>query len=205
MTNRIMTAIIYSSLLAPGIAGAVELRAGLYRYDGGAGQYGFLDSQHVICDGCSRPPIQPIAPPPLSAGCGEDVPPQTVIEVPESCGEKEEKSEPITKGAVSESLATVYFRFNEAVLREKEKQRIREVLLKHPEPVAVRITGHACRIGAHAYNMRLSQKRAEAVAVYLRLLGIRVVGVEGLGDSRPLGGPLERDRRTEILISKRSF
>lgn len=50
------------------------------------------------------------------------------------------------------------------------------------------ITGHTDRLGSQAYNLRLSQHRAETVAQMLRSLGVAAgsVGVRGVGEAEPV-------------------
>ena len=51
----------------------------------------------------------------------------------------------------------------------------------------IRIIGHTDRIGAKAYNQKLSLKRARAVAGYLQRQGVTVpIDVEGRGSSEPV-------------------
>ena len=201
MPYRKMIAFFLPALLAPAVAGAANLRAGLYRYDGGVGLYTLLDGQHVICDNCRQPPILPGAPPMLAASIGEEPAAQIVVEAPT---ETIETVNGATVQAPSEEpLVTVYFLFNDAALSQEEKCRIRQAVLDHPGPVTVRVAGHACRIGTHDYNKDLSMRRAKAVATYLRFLGLQVASIEGFGDARSLGGPLAKDRRSEILIKER--
>jgi OOP family OmpA-OmpF porin len=53
----------------------------------------------------------------------------------------------------------------------------------------VRITGHADRIGSDAYNMRLSQRRAESVKGYLVRQGAisaDKIEAQGVGESQPV-------------------
>ncbi len=80
------------------------------------------------------------------------------------------------------------------------------VLVRHTAAGMV-VLGYTDASGAPAYNLRLSQRRAEAVAAYLVAKGVsseRVRG-EGRGESEPVtgaSGPLPRSlsRRVEILI-----
>jgi len=70
----------------------------------------------------------------------------------------------------------VFFDFDSHVLREEEKKKLDRVKGR------VRLTGHASPEGSEKYNLRLSQKRAESVAEYLKEKGVEVLEVKGLGE-----------------------
>jgi len=60
--------------------------------------------------------------------------------------------------------------------------------LKGLEYDVITVTGHTDRIGSHAYNMKLSTRRAEAVKAYLVVKGInsRTIEAVGYGESQPI-------------------
>mgnify|MGYP000964900186 CR=1 FL=1 len=80
----------------------------------------------------------------------------------------------------------------------------------------VQLSGHTDRIGKRAYNMKLSQRRAEAVKRYLvtKYLRPEVIETSGVGPDRPVTKPgdcanmefnaligcLQPDRRVEIAV-----
>lgn len=68
------------------------------------------------------------------------------------------------------------FTFNKATLSSAAKTRIdNDVLPKLSNCAKVEIvlvTGHTDRLGSHPYNQRLSEKRADAVAAYLKSKGV---------------------------------
>jgi outer membrane protein OmpA-like peptidoglycan-associated protein len=106
----------------------------------------------------------------------------------------------------SRPLATVYFTLNSSRLRPAEKRRLREAVAAGiNSEVVVRIEGHTCRIGTAAYNRKLSRGRAHVVSSYLKSLGVPIREVIGLGKAHPLGGPLSKDRRAEIIIRERNY
>ena len=84
--------------------------------------------------------------------------------------------------------------------------RLAEAIVHRPGSTAV-IDGHTDDQGDEAYNQALSQRRAEAVAIYLEKKGIERarLTVRGHGESRPVA-PNDsdesrgRNRRVEILI-----
>lgn len=116
---------------------------------------------------------------------------------------------PIEKGA-SIRLNNVFFDFDKYVLKEAsypELNRTIEILKKHAEIRAL-VSGHTDDIGTPGYNMRLSQKRAQAVVDYLIEGGIDPsrLDAQGFGETRPVVSNddeeegRELNRRVEIKI-----
>ncbi|MBM3560422.1 MAG: OmpA family protein, partial [Alphaproteobacteria bacterium] len=73
--------------------------------------------------------------------------------------------------------------------------------------VKIRSTGHADRSGSDAYNMRLSQRRADAVKAELVRLGLKAsdIAVVARGEANPLvpkadGVREPQNRRVEIVF-----
>ena len=84
-------------------------------------------------------------------------------------------------------------------------------LLIAPPNLAVRVTGHADRLGPTAYNQALSNRRAESVRRYLIDKGMKPedIQIEAKGEAAPIthckGGPnpntiacLAPNRRAEL-------
>jgi outer membrane protein OmpA-like peptidoglycan-associated protein len=70
--------------------------------------------------------------------------------------------------------------------------------------VAFRILGHTDSRASDAYNMRLSERRADAVAGIARAAGARVAEVRGLGERQPkasnsTAAGMAENRRVEII------
>lgn len=113
-------------------------------------------------------------------------------------------------------LRTVYFPFNSSALTADAKGKLNKLsaMLKSDKVKAVKIVGYTDVIGSDSYNQGLSEKRANAVAAYLRSKGIKVTGkseVRGLGKTSSaadcegkkgaaLHACLWRDRRAEVEI-----
>jgi OOP family OmpA-OmpF porin len=118
----------------------------------------------------------------------------------------------------------VLFEFDRAVLRDAEGDKL-ERLLAGPRAKALRIdaVGHADRIGPAAYNLRLSQRRADAVKSYLlkkKEIGPAAVRTSARGELEPASGDacvgmgaeirrnlglvecLQPDRRVEVSIDR---
>ena len=120
-------------------------------------------------------------------------------------------------GVIGSEMRTVYFNFNSSALTPAAKTKLNNLAasLKSNRVSSVRIVGFADMIGTESYNLRLSQKRANAVAAYLRGRGVKVMGkseVRGLGETSSKSecsgvakGKAEqaclwRDRRVEVEI-----
>lgn len=118
--------------------------------------------------------------------------------------------------SLSSELRTVYFEFNSSRLTAASKAKLNSLAaaLKSSSVKAVSIVGFADEIGSDSYNQRLSEKRANSVAAYLRSKGIKVTGgsqVRGLGETSSMSecedvtgkaqrACLWRDRRVEVEI-----
>ncbi|MEM7494784.1 MAG: OmpA family protein [Myxococcota bacterium] len=104
---------------------------------------------------------------------------------------------------------TVWFGFDQSVLRDQDLFALRQVvqsLKKDPESTVV-IEGHADNRGAPDYNLALSERRAGSVERYLQRLGIagkrmRKVpyGSERPADSRDSEEAWAKNRRCEIVV-----
>lgn len=103
----------------------------------------------------------------------------------------------------------VFFDWNQATITPAA----REVLVKAAgaakagEKTQIALTGHTDRSGGDAYNMKLSEARAEAVKAELSSLGIpaNIISLSARGESDPLvqtkdGIREPQNRRVEILI-----
>jgi len=64
---------------------------------------------------------------------------------------------------------------------------VANILNSHPEIVSVTVEGHTDNQGAVAYNIKLSERRANAVVAYLALKGVRQpMRAPGYGASSPV-------------------
>jgi outer membrane protein OmpA-like peptidoglycan-associated protein len=107
---------------------------------------------HYICD--------PIIPPPPAAPVAEAAPPPPPPPPP-----------PAQERIV---LRGVHFDFNRANIRPDARPILDEaadILSKHPN-VTVDVNGYCDVIGGFAYNLKLSQRRSDAVADYLESKGV---------------------------------
>ena len=104
----------------------------------------------------------------------------------------------------------VHFQFDSATLRPESTPVIDQVaatLLGHPEIGRVEVQGHTDATGGAAYNLDLSQRRAEAVVAALVARGVapeRLVA-RGYGFTRPIADDATeegraRNRRVEFQV-----
>ena len=103
----------------------------------------------------------------------------------------------------------VFFDWDKADLTERAKQIITEAAgaARKPQTTRIEVAGHADRSGTPAYNQKLSQRRADAVAAELVRQGIgrNEIAVSAYGETRPLvptadGVREPQNRRVEIVL-----
>jgi OOP family OmpA-OmpF porin len=88
--------------------------------------------------------------------------------------------------------AETLFDFDKAIVRADGKAILdKDVVSKmkqYPQVEVVLVTGHADRIGTDAYNMALSQRRADAVKEYLVAQGVDKSRIEtaAKGEAEPV-------------------
>jgi len=113
------------------------------------------------------------------------------------------------------------FAFDKAIVKPAGKQQLDKLAadLRGANFDVITVTGHTDRIGTHAYNMKLSTRRAEAVKAYLvEAAGIPAgkIAARGTDGSDPVTKPgeckgkkatkaliacLQPDRRVEVEVS----
>jgi outer membrane protein OmpA-like peptidoglycan-associated protein len=106
-------------------------------------------------------------------------------------------------------LRNIFFDYDKATLRDEstaELERLREILVDNPT-IKVEISGHTDNVGSDAYNLDLSDRRAQSVVSYLVEKGIdesRMIA-KGYGEGQPLATNdtpegRQENRRTEFKI-----
>lgn len=106
-------------------------------------------------------------------------------------------------------LRNVHFDTGQATMKTSSFRALRDLVdaMKRKTTMVVEIAGHTDDVGADIDNLRLSQKRAEAVQSYLFRLGIprnRVIA-KGYGETEPVAKNdsntnRAKNRRTEVRI-----
>jgi uncharacterized repeat protein (TIGR01451 family) len=142
-----------------------------------------------------------LAGPPENRGCPDrDRDGDTVVDRLDNCpdepgtvpnrGCKEKQLAVLDNGRI-EILDIVYFKTNKAVIQPRSfplLDSVANIIKNHPELPTITIEGHTDDRGNDAYNLDLSQRRAESVRRYLIAKGIdggRLVA-KGYGESRPI-------------------
>jgi outer membrane protein OmpA-like peptidoglycan-associated protein len=86
----------------------------------------------------------------------------------------------------------VTFDFNQATLTQIGQDAALELVeaVKEQRPDRIVLIGHADRRGSDAYNMKLSESRAQAVAAFLKQNGVETpIVTEARGATEPVGAP----------------
>ncbi len=101
-------------------------------------------------------------------------------------------------------IPNVYFDFDKSTLRpegKKELDKLADQLLGSKEYV-VEVGGHTDNIGTEAYNMKLSEKRAQTVVKYLLTKGVNnaYVSSENYGEDNPA---VKNDSRKNRQLNRR--
>lgn len=117
---------------------------------------------------------------------------------------------PIEKDAII-TLNNVFFDFDKAILKSESKPELDRLIktLTERTTMIIEVDGHTDSIGSEAYNLSLSERRAKAVANYLKENGVDggKITVKFFGESQPAttnNTPEGRskNRRVEFKIIK---
>jgi len=108
------------------------------------------------------------------------------------------------------SLSDVLFDFNQASLKPGAKEKLAKVsgILSVYPTLHMNVEGHTDSVGSDDYNLKLSQRRADAVRDYLTSNGISSANVQsvGLGKADPVASNdtaagRQQNRRVEMVVS----
>lgn len=98
-------------------------------------------------------------------------------------------------------LRAVYFDFDKSNIRPDARPVLDEAvqLLKDEGTAAIVSEGHTDSVGSDAYNMRLSNRRADSVKRYLADHGVAAsrISTEGFGESKPVATNATADGRQQ--------
>lgn len=108
----------------------------------------------------------------------------------------------------------IHFEYNRAVIEKVSYDllnMIAAVILEHPKVTRIRIEGHTDGDGSDVYNLKLSQRRADAVKDYLVGAGVEASRLDpvGFGEMRPIDDNATEagkaaNRRVEFIIVDRA-
>lgn len=96
------------------------------------------------------------------------------------------------------------FSFNKATLNTSARKRIDEDALAQLAHCAnidtITVTGYTDHLGSRQYNQKLSEKRANAVAAYLRSKGVSAqIDTIGAGETQPVQACANKLPRTKLI------
>jgi outer membrane protein OmpA-like peptidoglycan-associated protein len=135
----------------------------------------------------------------------------TVVDRKDNC--PDEAGDPANSGCKTKQLAritdsgieigdTVYFKVDRDVIQKKSYpllENVAQVIKNHPEAGVIRIEGHTDSRGDDQHNQALSEKRAQAVLVFLAGKGVprERLTARGFGESQPLADNKTADGRAK--------
>lgn len=139
-------------------------------------------------------------------GAGEQVAVAPPAPAPEPAPAPPPKEETIV-------VRDLHFAFDSSKIDARDKDQLDTIATKlkaEPASTELDISGHTDSVGSDAYNQKLSDRRAHAVADYLVNAGVpaaSIKSVEGYGESKPVADNKTKDgraqnRRVEIQIKR---
>ncbi len=144
-----------------------------------------------VMDKLDQCPNTPKGCPVDAVGCPLDSDGDGVIDCEDKC--------PTVKGTASNNGCpdwvttegpTIYFDFDKYDIRDEAKGGLDKLvnILNGSKEYDIVVAGHTDSIGTEEYNMKLSEKRAQAVVKYLLMKGVNnaYVGSKGYGESKPI-------------------
>ncbi|MED5611106.1 MULTISPECIES: OmpA family protein [Pseudomonas] len=107
----------------------------------------------------------------------------------------------------------LHFAFDSSKIDNRDKDKLDTIATRlkgEASTTTLDISGHTDSVGTDAYNQKLSERRAHAVADYLVDAGVSassIKSVEGYGESKPVADNKTKEgraenRRVEILIKR---
>jgi OOP family OmpA-OmpF porin len=131
----------------------------------------------------------------------EPQPVQAPVAAQPAAPKPEPSPPPVTPKPEEPVTATVVFDFDRSALRPAEAPKLDELTAKIKGRAFDRLeaVGHADRIGADAYNMGLSKRRAEAVQAYLVSKGLEAghIRIDAKGEAEGTTGDACRNMGPE--------
>ncbi len=123
-------------------------------------------------------------------GCPFDTDGDGIVDEEDDCPTEAGPAENNGCPVVEMELKSIYFDFDKSSLKSAATSELDAIIkyLKENPKVAIDLTGHADATGTEAYNMGLSERRANEARAYLIDNGIapqRIIKVIPLGESQP--------------------
>lgn len=104
-----------------------------------------------------------------------------------------------TKEVNNRKALTVIFGFDSAQIDDSAHRLLDQI----SAGARVNVTGYTCSIGSQYYNDKLSLRRAEVAARYLRSRGVTINAIDGKGECCPVSTTdLSKNRRVRIEEEK---
>lgn len=198
--------LIFILLIVPHMAAAEIIGTVNYEYKYNAAK-GMSKPTFVICD-CPSSPLA-MAPKEVSMPQKNNVLlAHITIKAPDSSHEhdnakavKESSGEIKTEHQFGVAIGTVFFDFDSSELKKDAILRLEKIAhtIKTENLRSIVVNGYTCDIGSERYNDRLAQKRADAVASYLRHKGVDVEKVTGEGKCCYISYSKKENRRAEVI------
>jgi peptidoglycan-associated lipoprotein len=147
------------------------------------------------------------APPPATGGAQASPAPQSQVATVDLARQRAEQEAAAAARAAANLPRVLYFDFDSFLLRAEDKPAVEGYakLLVAQRNKRMSLEGHADERGGREYNLALGQKRAEAVAKALELLGVGAGQVEAVsfGEERPADSASNeaawaKNRRVEV-------
>ena len=205
----------------------IRAEAERYRIDdaiGNKGDINLLSLGLVYRFGQKKPAPEPIAKSSAQEPIAKSPAPEPIAAAPEPIAvvpPPRPRATPKKQVFSVDSSAGSLFDFDKSTLKPAGKQALDVFAadLKGADFDDITITGHTDRIGSHAYNMKLSTRRAEAAKVYLvKSAGLPAdkITIKGIDGSQPVTKPgkckgknvtkklitcLAPDRRVEVEVT----
>jgi OOP family OmpA-OmpF porin len=194
-----------SYALTPALA--VRLEAERYRIKDAVGNRGDIDLVSVALvyrfGAAAAPRPQAIAAEPPAAEVPQRAAPVPIVLAPPPAAVAAAAA-PLKVSLAADAL----FDFDESVIKPAGRGQLDQLAsdLRGMRYDTIQVTGHADRLGPHEYNMKLSIRRAEAVAGYLsQSAGIAAgrISARGVDGTRPVTAPgdCKGTRPTPALIA----
>ncbi|MEL0656894.1 OmpA family protein [Pseudoalteromonas issachenkonii] len=110
--------------------------------------------------------------------------------------------EDITLNKYDNQFKNIYFNLNSHKIKESYYKDLKSIINNSGDEKNIFITGHTDNSGSYELNMKLSLKRAKAVADYLINNGINRanIKIEAMGSLIPVTSDHSKNRRVEISL-----